>query len=398
MIKDCKAKPLLLPIHLLALTPLTLSTSVDLVPHTELAAGNGKILFLSSRDANHEQIHVMNADGTGERALTNDGYEHFYPSWSPDGSQILFQRTKAEPFGRFRPADYTPGPYDHLGRGIFVMNEDGSGKRKLTDLPANDPVWSPDGMHVAFSRGQDVFVMNADGTGERRLTDGPASDGNPTWSPDGTQIAFVRGSGYVQDIYAVRSDGTNLMPLTKKPREYVEILWLGIEWSPVGSEIAFVAAPNVLDADIYVVSADGSGQRRLTERQAPVGDLEWAPDGSGIAFSAAGGLLFIGADGNDLRTVAASSAGAFPFSWSPDGSQIVFANSSGIIVANADGSAERVLTPERGRWLDWQPLPELKDERAASNSSYLIWIAGAAVGAAALLVLLVYPRLRGRAR
>ena len=59
---------------------------------------------------------------------------------------------------------------------IYVINADGSGKRRLTRNAGCDfgPAWSPDGRKIAFSRGanlhQQVYVMNADGSGQRRLT------------------------------------------------------------------------------------------------------------------------------------------------------------------------------------------------------------------------------------
>ncbi len=70
---------------------------------------------------------------------------------------------------------------------IFVMNADGTGVTQLTSGFTNDdPVWSPDGMRIAFQSTRDgheeVYVMNADGTGLTRLTfsDGPFS-AVPSW-------------------------------------------------------------------------------------------------------------------------------------------------------------------------------------------------------------------------
>src|SRR5262245_1474069 len=78
---------------------------------------------------------------------------------------------------------------------IYVMNPDGSGRRRLTDQPRHDsgPVWSPDGKQIAFfsrrNGNTDIYVMKVDGSGVRRLTRSPAYDFTPTWSPHGTQIA-----------------------------------------------------------------------------------------------------------------------------------------------------------------------------------------------------------------
>jgi len=51
----------------------------------------------------------------------------------------------------------------------------------------SEPTWSPDGSKIAFVRKDGIYVMNADGSGQRRLTD---AGGGPAWSPDGSKIAF----------------------------------------------------------------------------------------------------------------------------------------------------------------------------------------------------------------
>ena len=73
---------------------------------------------------------------------------------------------------------------------IYVMNADGTGQRRLTDnAPAEDYAahWSPDGRSIAFGSNRDgngeVYVMNADGTGQRRLTNNPALNAGVAWQP-----------------------------------------------------------------------------------------------------------------------------------------------------------------------------------------------------------------------
>lgn len=137
---------------------------------------------------------VVNADGSGRRRLAP-----FYagePSWSPDGRRIAFTRLPA--------ADASD---------VYVVNADGSRLRRLTRRSANSPgsqtpAWSPDGRRIAFANlrvlraqpegpfvGSDIYVINADGSGRRRLTKSPPQspgDLDPVWSPDGRQITFVR--------------------------------------------------------------------------------------------------------------------------------------------------------------------------------------------------------------
>ena len=100
----------------------------------------------------------------------------------------------------------------------YVMNADGSGKRAL--LEPGDSVswvrsWSPDGRMIVFSRRGQVYVMNADGSGERRLTSRPGAAFADAWSPDGRKIAFtVRSSGN-NGIYVMNADGSGQRKLTR---------------------------------------------------------------------------------------------------------------------------------------------------------------------------------------
>ena len=136
-----------------------------------------RIAFVSSW-----QLWVMNADGSGQRQLTRQGVHNFNPAWSPDGKRIAFER------GR-RQRDYVGCTYCAGLRGlaVFVMNADGSGQRKLTQ-GGSQPHWSPDGQKIAFvSRREDnadIYIMNADGSDRRNLTRAAGnSESQPVWSP-----------------------------------------------------------------------------------------------------------------------------------------------------------------------------------------------------------------------
>src|SRR5262245_66163706 len=125
-------------------------------------------------------IYVVNADGTGRRRLTRDPAEEFDPAWSPDGTKIAFSRSDGR---RYQ---------------ISVMNEDGSDPVQITqgDTSASDAAWSPDGSRVAFTRCSagscDLYVMNLEGTGEGRITHGESrGQWGTTRSPGGTRIAFA---------------------------------------------------------------------------------------------------------------------------------------------------------------------------------------------------------------
>lgn len=144
-------------------------------------------------------------------------------AWSPDGKSIAFVQS----FGHNQ---------------IFIINADGSGLVSLTsnEYFAYDnsfPAWSPDGKKIVFSsdRGEDgnssIYIMNSDGTEPKILNNDPNYAWEPSFSPDGTKIIFgrfVRKDNNRREICTMNADGTDLVPLMDCYQDWC----YGFAWGP----------------------------------------------------------------------------------------------------------------------------------------------------------------------
>src|SRR5919204_4245116 len=149
------------------------------------------------------ELYVVPARGGRSRNLTNNELDDVDPSWSPDGTRVVY-------------ASHRRGNFD-----LYVLS--GGRMRRLLALPGDqrEPVWSPDGKRIAFvSPGSErnpegwrlsqLFVMNADGTGLTQVTHGENDVADPAWSPDGKQLA-----GSDRAIFIVNADGSNYRDLPR---------------------------------------------------------------------------------------------------------------------------------------------------------------------------------------
>ena len=141
----------------------------------------------------------MEVDGGGLQRLTNTSSAEDFPTWSPDGSLILFSRIGED-------------------QGTYVINTDGSRERQLLDFPVLEPAWSPDEMRIVIGSDhagfRGIYTMDADGENLQSLSSTHYGDNCPDWSPDGTQITFASWRDGDGEIYRMNSDGSNLQKLT----------------------------------------------------------------------------------------------------------------------------------------------------------------------------------------
>lgn len=180
---------------------------------------------------------------------------------------------------------------------------DGSGNRNLTDNQSNvddlPPRISPDGQKIVYSSDGELYLMNAsDGSSKTNLTNnGPnVSEYSPRFSPDGQKIVYtsIGDSEYNpegdEEIYVVNADGSNQKNLTNTDWPVID---RSPAFSPDGQKIVYTSygeqASNLEgDEEVYVMNTDGTSQKNLTNNGFNANDwthlVEFSPDGQKILY------------------------------------------------------------------------------------------------------------------
>ena len=278
-----------------------------------------QIIFQTTRDGVPcDQIFRMDLDGSNQRMVsTGDGRTtcgYFYP----DGESIIYASTHLGGAECPPPPDFSMGYvwaiYDSFD--IFRAAADGSGLTRLTDEPGYDaePTVGPDG-RVVFTSVRDgdmeIYSMNGDGSDVRRLTHRQGPDGGAFFSPDGSQIIF-RGRE---------------IPDGPEYDDYKRLLDAGL-WRPTAVEV-------------FVMDADGSNVRQVTDFGGASFAPYWHPSGERIIFSSNlhnpdgrnFDLFMLNLDGTGLEQITFNDTfDGFPM-FSPDGTKLIFAS-------NRDAAAE----------------------------------------------------------
>lgn len=345
--------------------------------------GDGLIAFVGS-DGN---IWTIQPDGTGQQRLTTTFSNATDPTWSPDGSKLVFSAG---------------------GASVHVINRDGSG---LTQLASGLQsawwfAWSGDGRRVVFTTSSGssfhTYVAASDGSGSTRLApDVPEHSTGASLSPDGQWAAIPAkdpdGRWGVYKVNVSRQQGTwlpgrfyctfNTCVCPPTPYTYFS------RWSPNGSEIAFVGVRTEewvcgffrtccrAVGTLYRIPADGGvgplpmGDLSASDNprgHASFGNLAWSPGGSSLATHA------LRPDGNWHAGVAIWPAGvrwlngrlgdiALGVGWSPDGSRLVSDMQQGgtssvyVVDPGADSWGEPIAAGQAPDWGGDDPWEETGD-------------------------------------
>lgn len=256
---------------------INLTEDLDYTVSTPVWSPDGTKIAFRVRDitANDtDQIYVMNSDGTNRiRLTTNDNFNHWSPAWSPDGTKIIFSMLS----GRGTCAAYNTM---HLG----ILNSDGSGSIVEIQNQSNhglfDPSWSPDGSRLIYGRDEgtcsnpfDLWTMDADGTNRQLLYPSPGNDWiyqrYPKWGSNGKVLFENRVLGGDKTIWIINEDGSGNSLLVNNPSS-------PNSWAFDNEKIIYSAPDTFGIWQVWMCDADGGNQEQLTSSELNVNSADFS--------------------------------------------------------------------------------------------------------------------------
>ena len=186
----------------LALSPEGLRIACSWRPTGGIGDGAGA----TYSDSAHFALRAVPRGEGPSGTLVSGPWDCRHPSWSPDGTQIVFEIADRGS-SRLWTVDVAIPERTYVAEG-------------------SDPSWSPDGARIAYVLGADLWTVRPDGTEPKRVTSGFAAL-SPSWSPDSRWIAFARpdAAGRPDDLWAAAADGSRCVRLTWDPAGEWDPCW-----------------------------------------------------------------------------------------------------------------------------------------------------------------------------
>jgi Tol biopolymer transport system component len=224
------------------------------------------VVYSAFRQANTYEIYELELE-TGELTQLTDGQGVLNaPEISPDGRSIVYTR-------------WTQSSNKHS---LWMMNRDGSEPHQFFNpagAEAWDPTWSPDGSQILFASDMEgsaqLWIVDIDGGQPRQVSQLPDLRGRSDWSPR-DEIVTYSGEPWKRELFLMTSEGSNSRRISP-PGGNAQ----GPVFSPDGAWVAFTAYYDHLNdihgCEIYIMRTDGTDLRRLTENDYCDYQPRWGP-------------------------------------------------------------------------------------------------------------------------
>ncbi len=255
-----------------------------------------------SKQNRAKRLAIMDQDGANSRFLSDGRAIALTPRFSPTRQEITYMS------------------YESGQPRVYLLQIE-TGQRELVgNFPGMTfaPRFSPDGQKVIMSLLRDdgnsnIFAMDLRSRTTTRLTNSSAIDTSPSYSPDGSRIVFTSDRGGQPQIYVMSADGSGQNRVSFGGGQYSTPVW-----SPRGDLIAFTKQSGG-EFQIGVMKTDGSGERILSSGYQQEGPT-WAPNGRVLMFfreSGGGPKLFsVDLTGRNEQPIPTKGFGSDP-AWSP---------------------------------------------------------------------------------
>jgi TolB protein len=261
-----------------------------------------KVAFVGTATGQKE-IYTADYDGFNVRQITADKSISMLPRWSPDGRKLML-------------VSYRGGG----GPVLYMKEMDSGGLKRISAREGLNigAAWAPDGTKLATTLSvdgnPDIYTIDTSGRILERLTNHWGIDVSPSFSPNGQKLAFVSNRSGSPQVYVRDLAGGTEERLTFEGNYNTSPAWSSLD------KIAYTSM-NQGRFEIFSINPDGTQPRQLTEDQGNNEDACWSPDGRYIMFSSSreGGayhLYMMTANGQNQRRISFFQGQQTSPSWS----------------------------------------------------------------------------------